>query len=161
MKPAALTFAFAIAAFTPSALADIPPMPPEDLPRPEASDAVIARSAAGLADTSWGMELKAEREAFEGDLKFLPGNRFTLTVRELGGSGDRGSKSGSGVWGVVEANAENEFVLILSVIEDERDGEFDADEVIALRLKGAGVGDKLVGTLIDDDNKATVTLTRR
>lgn len=150
MKFAALTVLLTALA-VPVASAYMPPPPP--------TLDEIDKVAAGLPGSQWMLEVKNEDGAFTGELAFISGNRFTLKVSEVGGKPDD-IETGTGIWGVVEANADGVFVLALDILERKKDGDYDSDEVIVFRLKAADYR-VLSGTVVDDDDPAAVTLTRR
>lgn len=153
MKSTAAILALALLG-APAAYADLIPPPPETQPAAEAA----GEAAALLQGSKWGLELKSgSGEVISGEVAFLPGNRFTLAVRQ---AGEDREQTGSGIWGIPEAAADGAFVLVLDMLERDRSGEYDSDEMVSFSLKPSGDG-VLAGALLDDDNSGAVTLTRR
>ena len=155
MKIAVL--AASLLAFAGPVLADVPPPP---APLPAEIDTTAASVAASIfaPGTNWTLELNREGDVYTGDLAIQPGNRFTLSVKRAAEPGR--SKDGGGVWGIVEAGPDGGFIVSFVILEIEDDGEYDADEVLAFRLKAESEG-VLKGELIDGRKTAPVTLTRR
>ena len=155
MKIAVL--AASLIALAGTAPADVPPPP---APLPAEIDTTAASTAASLfaPGTSWTLDLQREGDTYTGEIGIEPGNRFTLSVTRVNEPERR--NDGGGVWGIVQAGTDGSFIATFVILEIEDDGDYDADEVLAFRLKAESEG-VLKGELIDGRKTAPVTLTRR
>jgi len=159
MKPVVL--ALMLAGLAGPAVADVPP-PAEIAPASAETtiDTTAASTAASLfaPGTSWTLAVSSDGDDFKGDLAIRPGNRFTLRVGNASKPGR--TQDGIGVWGIVDAKPGGLFTIVFVMLEVKKNGEYDADEALAFRftMESEGV---LKGVLVDGEDKAPATLTRR